>query len=141
MKTWKMYVDGKWIDAQDGRTHAVENPATEEDVALVPDASLADLDRAIAAARRAFDEGPWPRTPLSERIAILERIADVIERRKEEFRSVLVSAFGAEAVTHPQQLDSPIAPAPQLRRARAPLPVSRSCCRSPSSRRPRARSS
>jgi acyl-CoA reductase-like NAD-dependent aldehyde dehydrogenase len=108
MKTWKMYVDGKWSDAQDGKTYALPNPATEEEIAHVPDAGVADVERAVAAARRAFDEGPWPRTSLDERIALLRRIADIIERRKEEFRHVLVAAHGAEAVTHAQQLESPI---------------------------------
>lgn len=108
MKTWKMYIDGKWVDAEDGRNYVIANPATEEDVARAPDASVADVERAVAAARRAFDAGPWPRTPLAERVAMLHRIADIVERRKEEFRSVLVTAFGAEAVTMGQQLDNPI---------------------------------
>ena len=109
MKTWKLYIDGKWLDAEGGRTYAIQNPATEEEIALVPDASVADVDRAVAAARRAFDEGPWPRTPLTERVAMLHRIADIIDRRKEEFRETLVRGFGAEAATMGQQLESPIA--------------------------------
>jgi len=108
MKTWKMYVDGKWVEARDGRTHSLPNPATEEQIALAPDAAVADVEPAVAAARRAFDEGPWPRTPLAERVAVLHRIADGIERRKDEFRNVLVAAYGAEFVTHAQQLESPI---------------------------------
>jgi aldehyde dehydrogenase (NAD+) len=108
MKTWKLYVDGKWIEARDGRSYALPNPATEEPIALAPDAAVADVESAVAAARRAFDEGPWPRTPLAERVAVLHRIADGIERRKAEFRDVLVAAYGAEYVTHAQQLESPI---------------------------------
>jgi acyl-CoA reductase-like NAD-dependent aldehyde dehydrogenase len=108
MRTWQMYVDGKWCDAESGRSYALPNPATEEEIARAPDAALADVERAIAAARRAFDEGPWPRTPLAERAAVLHRIADGIERRKDEFRSVLVAAHGAEFVTHGPQLDQPI---------------------------------
>ena len=109
MKTWKMYIDGKWVDAEEGRTYSVLNPATEDEIALVPDASVSDVERAVAAARRAFDDGPWPRTPLAERVAMLHRIADIVERRKEEFREVVVSAFGAEAMTMGQQIDGPIA--------------------------------
>ena len=108
MKTWQMYVGGRWVDAEGGATYAVQNPATEDGVALVPDASAADVGRAVEAARVAFDEGPWPTTPLAERVDVLHRIADVIERRKEEFREVLVAASGAEFVTHTQQLESPI---------------------------------
>jgi acyl-CoA reductase-like NAD-dependent aldehyde dehydrogenase len=108
MKTWQMYVDGKWVDAEGGRTYALPNPATEEEIALAPDAAVADVERAVAAARRAFDEGPWPRTPVAERAAVLHRIAEGIERRKDEFRRVLVAAHGAEFVTHGPQLDQPI---------------------------------
>jgi len=108
MKTWQMFVDGKWIEAEAGRTYALPNPATEEEIALVPDASEADVGRAVGAARRAFDEGPWPRTPVEERVAVLHRIADGIERRKEEFRDILVRAHGAAALTHSHQLDQPI---------------------------------
>ncbi|MCH2172973.1 aldehyde dehydrogenase family protein [Myxococcota bacterium] len=108
MKTWQLYIDGKWVDAQDHRTYSVPNPATEEEIAQVPDASVADIDRAVAAARRAFDTGPWSNTPLEERVALLDRIADIIERRKDEFRDALVAAHGAEFVTHTQQLESPI---------------------------------
>ncbi|MEJ2204690.1 MAG: aldehyde dehydrogenase [Gemmatimonadota bacterium] len=108
MKTWQMYVEGKWIDAEGGRTYSLPNPATEEQIALAPDASVADVGRAVGAARRAFDEGPWPRTPTSERADLLDRIADGIERRKDEFRDLLVAAHGAEFVTHGPQLDQPI---------------------------------
>lgn len=108
MKTWKMYVDGKWLEARDARTYTLPNPATEEPVGNAADAEVADLELALAAARRAFDEGPWPRTPIAERVAVLHRIADGIERRKGAFRDVLVAAHGAEFVTHPHQLDSPI---------------------------------
>src|SRR5262245_47183564 len=108
MKTWQMYVDGKWTDAQDGRTYALPNPATEEEIARAPEAAVADVERAVAAARRAFDEGPWSRTRVAERAAVLHRIADGIERRKDAFRDVLVAAHGAEFVTHGPQLDQPI---------------------------------
>jgi acyl-CoA reductase-like NAD-dependent aldehyde dehydrogenase len=69
---------------------------------------VGDVERAVAAARCAFDEGPWPRTPVADRLAVLHRIADGIERRKDEFRDVLVAAHGAEFITHGPQLDQPI---------------------------------
>jgi acyl-CoA reductase-like NAD-dependent aldehyde dehydrogenase len=97
MGTWQMYVEGKWIDAEGGRTYPLPNPATEERIALAPNASVADVGRAVAAARRAFDDGPWPRTPATERADLLDRMADGIERRKDEFRDLLVSAHGAES--------------------------------------------
>jgi aldehyde dehydrogenase (NAD+) len=103
-----MYVDGKWLEADSGRSYALPNPATEEEIAQAPDASVADVGRAIEAARRTFDAGVWPRTPVAERAAILDRIADGIEARRDEFRDLLVAAHGAEFVTHGPQLDQPI---------------------------------
>ncbi|HME71075.1 MAG TPA: aldehyde dehydrogenase family protein [Myxococcota bacterium] len=109
IRTWRLFVDGKWTEAASGATYAVPNPATEETVALAPDAGREDVARALLAARRAFDSGPWRRSTPAERARILLRIADAVEKRKEEFRGLLVAAHGAEAMTHGIQLDTPIA--------------------------------
>ena len=109
MKSHRMYVDGQWLEAVSGRASELPNPATEEPVARVPDAGREDMRAAILAARRAFDKGPWPRTTPAERARVLERFADALERRKEEFRRVLVAAHAAEFMTHPIQLDTPVA--------------------------------
>ena len=92
------YVDGRWVEASDG-SYAIPNPATEETFSHAPVGSPGDIDLAIAAARRAFDTGRWSRTPLAERVAILLRVADGVERRREEFRELLVSVAGAEPPT------------------------------------------
>src|SRR4029450_345868 len=106
--TKKMLIDGKWTDASNGATYAVPNPATEKRVGGAPDATVDDMRRAIAAARRAFDEGPWPRSSREDRARVLLRIADAMERRKEEMRQLLIAEAGATWVTHPMQVDSPI---------------------------------
>ena len=49
MKTWQMYVEGKWIHAEGARTYSLPNPASEEEIALAPNASVADVGRAVAA--------------------------------------------------------------------------------------------
>ena len=103
-----MYIDGKWVESSSGATTRLPNPATEEIVASAPDASRDDLRRAIGAARRAFDHGPWRKTTPDDRSKILLRLADGIERRKEEFRDLLVRAHAAEHLTHPIQLDMPV---------------------------------
>ena len=78
------YVDGRWVGASgDARTEVID-PATEEVWGSVPDATTADLDAAVGAAQRAFDEGPWPRLTPTERAAHLRRIADEVERRAEQ---------------------------------------------------------
>jgi acyl-CoA reductase-like NAD-dependent aldehyde dehydrogenase len=56
--------------------------------------SRADVDRAVAEARRAFDEGPWPRTPLDERIAVVTRIKDAVAARHEEIARLISSQNG-----------------------------------------------
>ena len=53
----RMYIDGKWVEASNGATYGIPNPATEESIGTAPDATVDDMKRAIAAARRAFDDG------------------------------------------------------------------------------------
>ena len=107
-RSYRMYIDGKWTDASSGATYALPNPATEESVGIVPDATRDDMKRAIEAARKAFDEGPWPKSAPQERARVLNQIADGIERRKEKFREVLIAAHGVEYLTQHVQLEIPI---------------------------------
>jgi acyl-CoA reductase-like NAD-dependent aldehyde dehydrogenase len=80
----RMYVDGKWVDAIGGGRFEVLNPATGEVIATVPDAQPADVELAVDAARRTFDEGRWwPRTSERERGRILLRAAEVVRREHE----------------------------------------------------------
>ncbi len=75
------YVDGKWIDAQDGGRFDVFDPSTGEIIATAPDSQPADVERAIDAARRTFDDGTWwPRTTERERGRILLNAADIVRR-------------------------------------------------------------
>ncbi|MEU1624801.1 aldehyde dehydrogenase family protein [Streptomyces sp. NPDC020096] len=80
-----LYVDGEWQDAAAGGRREIRCPADGSLVATVAEGTRADTERAIGAARRAFDQGPWPRTPERERGALLLRTADVIERDAKEF--------------------------------------------------------
>ena len=105
-RTWKLYIDGTWSDAGGG-TFDVINPATEEVVAAAPNATRADLDRAIAAARRAFDEGPWRKTTPADRARVLERLIGALDRRRERLREILIATAGATWVSHSVQLDFP----------------------------------
>jgi acyl-CoA reductase-like NAD-dependent aldehyde dehydrogenase len=78
------YVDGRWADAADGERFDVFDPATGEVVATAPHSKEADVDAAVAAARRAFDDGAWwPGTPARERGRILLRAADIVRREQE----------------------------------------------------------
>jgi len=79
MKAYSMLIDGEWVGATSGKTFNVINPATTEVIARVPDAGPADVDRAVQAARRAF-EGPWRETTAQERGRILLRLAEKTRR-------------------------------------------------------------
>src|SRR6201990_49208 len=70
-----MFINGTWTAGSSGKTVPVYDPSTEEVIAAIPDASVADVNAAVAAARHAFDEGGWPQTSAQERGRILFRIA------------------------------------------------------------------
>lgn len=80
----KLLVNGRWVDAVSGQTFTTINPATEAVLARVALGDAADIDRAVAAARKAFDEGPWPRMLPAERQRILQKLGDLIEANGDE---------------------------------------------------------
>ena len=94
---WKydLFIDGKWASGEAGRRIAVIDPATEAEIGDVAEASLADARRAIAAARRAFDSGPWPYLKPKERGAKLLRVAEILESRHAALRELVVAETGA----------------------------------------------
>jgi aldehyde dehydrogenase (NAD+) len=84
VKPGQLFIDGVWTDASDGATWEQSNPATNEVVTTFAVGSAADVDRAVAAARKAFDEGPWPRLNAKERKAIIQRLVGLITDHGEE---------------------------------------------------------
>lgn len=80
----RMLIDGDWVDAADGRTFETVDPATGEVLATVARGSAADVDRAVAAARRAFDDGPWRRLSPSARGRLIHRLGDLVAERTDE---------------------------------------------------------
>ncbi len=78
-----LFIDGAWTSASSGETSDVINPSDQSVVGSVDVATSDDVDRAVHAARLAFDEGAWPRTPAAERAAILERTASLLEQDAE----------------------------------------------------------
>jgi betaine-aldehyde dehydrogenase len=81
---YQRYIAGEWVDAASGETYEVIDPSTEEVVARVPKGGVADAEKAAAAAREAFDRGPWPRMKAVERGEILRKAAARIRERAEE---------------------------------------------------------
>src|SRR5271170_3967407 len=74
----KLFIDGEWTDAASGKTFETPNPATGETLARVAEGDAEDINRAVRAARRAFEEGPWGRMTPSERGRVIWRIGDLI---------------------------------------------------------------
>jgi aldehyde dehydrogenase (NAD+) len=89
----RFYIDGAWVDRPDAPRIAVTNPATEETIGHIAAGSAADVDRAVAAARRAFDG--FSQTSVTDRLALLTRIRDLLEERAEAFAQAIVAEMGA----------------------------------------------
>src|SRR5271169_4890780 len=80
----KLFINGQWADAASGKTFETPNPATGETLATVAEGDAEDINRAVAAARRAFESGPWPSMTPSERGRIIWRIGDLILEHVDE---------------------------------------------------------
>lgn len=105
-RQFQLLIDGAWVDAADGQTLDVVNPADECVIATIPAGSGEDIDRAVAAARRAFDEGPWTRLPPGQRAQLLWRLADLLETRATEFAE-LETLDNGKPVTMSKWVDVP----------------------------------
>ncbi len=84
IRATKLLINNRWIASQSGQTFATINPATGEEICQIAEADAADVDRAVSAARAAFEHGPWRKTPASERGRLLNRLADLIEAHADE---------------------------------------------------------
>ncbi len=84
----RLLIDGQWVEAASGKRFPTFNPATGERIAEVAEADRVDVDRAVAAARRAFESGPWSRMPASERGHLLYRLADLLEKNLDELAAL-----------------------------------------------------
>ncbi|MEH7479841.1 aldehyde dehydrogenase [Neobacillus drentensis] len=78
------YIDGKFVESVDGKTFNNVNPVTEEVYGTVAEGSAADIDLAVKAAKRAFEEGPWGKMTVNERSRIIRKVGDILEARQEE---------------------------------------------------------
>ena len=93
----KLFIGGEWVAATSGRMIEIVNPNSEEVVARVAEAGNEDMDRAVAAARDAFDNGPWPTTSPAERGAMLNRMIDLLEPRIPELAAAWTAQVGGLA--------------------------------------------
>ncbi|CAN6198021.1 unnamed protein product [Urochloa humidicola] len=84
----KLLINGNFVDAASGKTFPTLDPRTGEVIAHVAEGDAEDVNRAVAAARKAFDEGPWPKMTAYERSRILLRFADLIEKHNDELAAL-----------------------------------------------------
>ncbi|KMO82062.1 aldehyde dehydrogenase [Mycolicibacterium obuense] len=90
----KLFIGGKWVEPATSDVIEVHSPATGELVGKVPLASAADVDAACAAARKAFDDGPWPQMSPAERQDVLARAVKILEERADELKFLLAAETG-----------------------------------------------
>ncbi|MGH9110942.1 MAG: aldehyde dehydrogenase family protein, partial [Acidimicrobiales bacterium] len=104
----RLLIDGKLVDAAGGVTYDNVNPATEAVVGVAADGAAVDMDAAIAAARRAFDESPWS-TDLAFRVRCIRQLHEALLDRAEDLRATTVAEVGCPvALTYGPQLDAPL---------------------------------
>src|SRR5713101_2964107 len=88
VKDQPLLIGGKWLDSASGKTFETINPATGQVICQVAEGDKADVDLAVKAARKAFEEGPWPRMNASDRGRLLNKFADLIEQNQEELAAL-----------------------------------------------------
>jgi len=91
----RLFIGGDWVAPEGSETIAVVSPSTEEVVGRVPEGTEADIDKAVAAARLAFDRGPWPRMTPAERGAILTKVAEQITAEMNEMAEIITNEMGS----------------------------------------------
>jgi betaine-aldehyde dehydrogenase len=104
-----LFIGGRWVRAAAGATREIRCPADGQLVATVDEADRSDTERAIAAARQAFDSGQWPTTPAAERGALLWRVADLLVERRDEFARAESLDTGKRLVESEYDIDDVVA--------------------------------
>jgi aldehyde dehydrogenase (NAD+) len=91
----RLFIGGRWVEPATDRKVQVVSPSTEELVATVPEAVEADVDAAVEAARRAFDQGPWPGMGLKERLDVLRHVSAGLAEKVSEIAHLVTSEMGS----------------------------------------------
>ncbi|HEY8527662.1 MAG TPA: aldehyde dehydrogenase [Acidimicrobiales bacterium] len=106
----ELFIGGEWVAPADPEPFGVVSPSTEEVVGEVPLATDADIDKAVAAARAAFDDGPWPRMAPAERADVLARAAELLRKRESDIAGITVDEMGCAISQAPQAQTGMVAP-------------------------------
>ena len=95
----QLFIGGEWVAPSSGQRIEVRSPATLEVVGTVPEAVEADVDAAVAAARQAFDRGPWPRKSPQERAAVIAKFTELLTERIDDVVGIITDEMGAPPAT------------------------------------------
>ena len=102
--TYQLYIDGRWVEPEDGRYDDV-SPATETVIASAPDASVGQVGAAIAAARRAFDDGPWATMSGQDRAGCLNQLGEALMKHADDFYALSQVEWGCIGNERMMQVD------------------------------------
>lgn len=107
IKPGKLFINGKWVDSVSGKTFDTINPATEEVITSIAEGDKADIDLAVTAARKAFEEGPWRKIDARDRGKILLKIMELIEKSKDEL-ALLETLDNGKPISETTNADLPL---------------------------------
>jgi aldehyde dehydrogenase (NAD+) len=107
IKPGKLFINGEWVDSVSGKTFDTLNPATEEILTSVAEGDKADIDLAVAAARKAFEEGPWKKTDARDRGKVLLKIMELIDKNREEL-ALLETLDNGKPISETTNVDLPL---------------------------------
>ena len=93
LKKCKFYINGQWVHPVDGTDHLVIDPSTEEPTTTISLGGQTDVDNAVAAAKAAFSG--WTATPVAKRIALVEKLVEIYDRRSEDIAKAMSTEMGA----------------------------------------------
>jgi len=103
----KMLIGGQWVESASGKTFDTINPSSGEVLAKVAEGESEDINRAVAAARKAFESGPWPKLTPSQRGRLLWKLADLIEKNAEELAQ-LETLDNGKPIKYSRAVDVPL---------------------------------
>ncbi|ETW23959.1 aldehyde dehydrogenase [Mycobacterium gastri 'Wayne'] len=103
--SYQLYIGGRWVEPHNGRYDDI-SPSTGATIATAPDASVGQVAEAIEAARRAFDEGPWPAMSHQQRAGCLTQLGEALKQHADEFFSLSQAEWGCTANERMMQIDS-----------------------------------
>ncbi|MFC5588922.1 aldehyde dehydrogenase family protein [Sporosarcina soli] len=104
--TKKLFINGEFVESESGKTFNTYNPSTGEVLAVVSEASEKDVDKAVKAARKAFEDGPWPKMTAAERSHLMYRLSDLIEKHQEEL-AIIETLDNGKPINEARLIDLP----------------------------------